>query len=277
MKIAIATTGRPERQKALAQIPAKYHDRLLVFTKACEAGELKKNVPATTAVVCLPDETDGVADTRQKVIDYLPLGKVWMIDDLCSFKKRHRRGTGYTYSPLAQGDFDLLYERIESLLDNHLQVGVSPHNGNNRFTEDTAFNCRAYSTYGLRTDWMKQYAIRFDEMYSKDNECKFMEDFYVTLRALTSGFTNALVCDFCFQYQHNSRGGNSTNRTLGRHNKSAAMLAAMFPGFVKLVRKKGEWGSRGSEMQGRTEVRVQWKKARQFAQRMQSSHTSRER
>lgn len=268
MDILITTLGRATKQKALAQIPASFYDRVRIFTKEAEVKELQANVPDGIEVLSLPDETDGIADTRQRAIDALPKGKVWVIDDLCVFKKRNIQTERIVYTPLSEQQFAELYELIEALLDSYIQVGVSAHNGNNRVLQPLKPIGRAYSTYGLRTDMMKRANIRFDAMYAKDKECKFMEDFYITLDALTKGYPNTIIYDYCFTYAHNTAGGNSTNRTLDRHARSAQMLARTFPGFVKLVQKEGKWGTQ--EMDSRTEIQAQWKKAYESSKRKRS-------
>lgn len=265
MDILITTLGRVGKQKALAQIPKNLHDRVRIFTKESETDELQRNIPETIRVLSLPEETDGIADTRQRAIDALPKGKVWVIDDLCVFKKRTIKEDRLLYTSLSDDEFMALYQRIEHLLDSFIQVGISPHNGNNRMLIAEKPIGRAYSTYGLRTDIMKRANIRFDAMYQKDKECKFMEDFYITLDALTKGYPNTIIYDHCFTYAHNTVGGNSTNRTIERHGRSAQMLARTFPGLVRLVQKEGKWGTQ--EMEARTEIQAQWKKAYESSKR----------
>jgi hypothetical protein len=268
MLILITTLGRATKQKALAQIPESFHDRVRIFTKQSELAELQANLPATITAEILPDDTDGIAQTRQRAIDAIPKGKVWVIDDLCVFKKRTITPERIVYSPLTEQEFADLYQRVDALLDSYIQVGISAHNGNNRVLEPLKPIGRAYSTYGLRTDMMKRADVRFDSMYEQDKECKFMEDFYITLDALTKGYPNVIIYDYCFTYAHNTAGGNSTNRTLERHARSAQMLAKRFPGLVKLVQKEGKWGTQ--EMDSRTEIQAQWKKAFEQSKRKRS-------
>lgn len=268
MDILITTLGRTNKQKALAQIPPSFYDRVRIFTKECEVAELQAHVPVGIKVLSLPDDTDGIADTRQRAIDALPKGKVWVIDDLCVFKKRTIAAERLIYEALTEQQFADLYKQVESLLDAFIQVGISAHNGNNRVLVAQKPIGRAYSTYGLRTDIMHRANIRFDAMYQQDNECKFMEDFYITLDALTKGYPNTIIYDYCFTYAHNTAGGNSTNRTLERHARSAQMLAKRFPGFVRLVQKEGKWGTQ--QMDARTEIQAQWKKAYESSKRKRS-------
>ncbi len=259
MEILITTIGRQNKQKALQQIPEALHSKVWILTQEEDVSVLRQTVPKAIPIHHLPTDTDGIAQTRQRAIDYIPKGKVWVIDDLCIFKERKRDGTKFIYTPLDDKGYIRLYNDVSQLLDTYIQVGISSHNGNNRVLAPTKAVGRAYSTYGLRTDVMQRANIRFDAMYRDDKDCKYMEDFYITLDALTKGYANTVIYDRCFTYQHNTAGGNSTNRTLTGHAKSAAALHRRFPQFVKLVQKEGKWGTQ--EMDSRTEVQVQWKQA----------------
>jgi hypothetical protein len=261
MLILITTLGRATKHKAIAQIPEALHQHVRVFTQEAQADEYRQHLPSTIQLLTLPDDTDGIAQTRQRAIDALPKGKVWVIDDLCIFKKRTITTDRIIYEPVTAEQFTDLYESIEMLLERFIQVGVSSHNGNNRIHDEITLNNRAYSTYGLRTDIMARQRIEFDAMYKQDTTCKYMEDFYITLDALTKGYANCVIYDYCFLYAHNTAGGNSTNRTLEGHAASAAALAKRFPLFVRLTQKEGKWGTQ--QMDSRTEVTVQWKKAYQ--------------
>ena len=87
----------------------------------------------------------------------------------------------------------------------------------------------------------------------------FMEDFDVTLQLLRLGYPN-LIHNWMVQNQggSNSAGGCSEHRTLEKHGKAAERLAALHPGFVKVVEKqtKTAWGGLP-----RKDVVVQWRKA----------------
>lgn len=259
MDIVITTLGRPTKQKALSQIPASFYDRVRIFTKEAEVKELQANVPDGIKVLSLPDDTDGIADTRQRAIDALPKGKVWVMDDLCRFKKRIEANGKYTNQIIGEGDFERMYARVEELLDTYFQVAISPQLHNNRKPNVVTIG-RAYSCYGLRTDVMQRANIRFDAMYQRDKQCRYMEDFYITLDGLTKGYANAVLYEYCFEYVHNSPGGNSLNRTLEGHARSAIMLAELFPGVITLKKKQGQWGMI-KNMNERTEIMAQWRKA----------------
>ena len=265
MYIVMTTLNREDNQKALQQIPAALHDKVRLFTREDRVALLQGNVPPTVTVQPLPLDTYGIAQTRQRAIDATPKGKVWVIDDLCKFMKRTIIDGKPTYEKVTDAGFQALYDTVSNYLDRYAQAGISAHYGNNRCLADTATVGRAYSTYGIRTDIMERANIRFDAMY-RDNPAHIqMEDFYITLDMLTKGYANIIIYNYCFQYQHNHVGGNSTHRTLTTHGDSAIELHRRFPKFVRLVRKQGSWGSQA--MSDRIDIAASWKKAYESSKR----------
>lgn len=261
MYIVMTTLNREENQRALDQIPPELHDKVYLYTREDRAALLQANVPTTITVRPLPLDTFGIAQTRQRAIDATPKGKVWVIDDLCKFLKRTISNGKPQYQKVTPQDFHDLYDTISRHLDKYAQAAISAHYGNNRCLTDTATIGRAYSTYGIRTDVMERANIRFDAMYRDNPAHMQMEDFYITLDMLTKGYANIIIYNYCFQYQHNHAGGNSTHRTTTTHGDSAIELHRRFPKYVRLVRKEGKWGTQ--EMADRLEIAASWKKAYQ--------------
>ena len=157
-----------------------------------------------------------------------------------------------------------LYNKMNDMLDEYMQVGISARGGNNHVTDPFKEVGRAYTTYGLRTDWMEREGIRFDGMYQQNPNVKLYEDYWITLSMLTKGFKNAIIYNFFFNYVHNNTGGNSTFRTLELQEQAAYELQKHFPQFVTVETKEGTWGKMG--MENRKEVRIQWQKAYQSSQ-----------
>ena len=259
MFIVMTTLNREDNQKALSQIPTQLHDKVHLYTREDRAPLLQANVPATITVRPLPQDTFGIAQTRQRAIDATPKGKVWVIDDLCKFLKRTIVNGKPQYQKVTEEDLLDLYNLISNHLDKFTQVAISAHYGNNRCLADHIAIGRAYSTYGIRTDIMERANIRFDAMYRDNPAHMQMEDFYITLDMLTKGYPNMVIYNYCFQYSHNHAGGNSTHRTLTTHGDSARELHRRFPKFVRLVRKQGSWGSQ--DMPDRIDINASWKKA----------------
>jgi len=263
--IIITTLNREDNQKALGQIPEALHDKVRLFTREDRVALLQANVPPTITVQPLPLDTYGIAQTRQRAVDATPKGKVWVIDDLCKFMKRTIINGKPTYEKATENVFHDLYNTVAHHLDKYAQVGISAHYGNNRCLADTVTVGRAYSTYGIRTDIMERANVRFDAMYRDNPAHMQMEDFYITLDLLTKGFRNIIIFNYCFQYQHNHVGGNSTHRTITTHGDSAIELHRRFPKFVRLVRKQGKWGTQ--DMPDRIDINASWKKAYESSRR----------
>jgi hypothetical protein len=261
-KIIITTFMREDKQKAVFQIPASLHDNVYMFTRVDRVDELRKYVPETVRIIGNPMDIDGIADIRQRCIEQVPRGKVWVIDDLCTFGWRDDNLK--QYNDMDQQKWLDLYNKMNEMLDEYMQVGISARGGNNHVTDPFKEVGRAYTTYGLRTDWMEREFIRFDGMYQQNPNVKLYEDYWITLSMLTKGFKNAIIYDYFFNYLHNNTGGNSTFRTLELQEQAAYELQKHFPQFVTVETKEGTWGKMG--MENRKEVRIQWQKAYQSSQ-----------
>jgi hypothetical protein len=261
-KIIITTFMREDKQKAVFQIPASLHDNVYMFTRVDRVDELRKYVPETVRIIGNPMDIDGIADIRQRCIEQVPRGKVWVIDDLCTFGWRDDNLK--QYNDMDEQKWLGLYNKMNEMLDEYMQVGISARGGNNHVTDPFKEVGRAYTTYGLRTDWMEREFIRFDGMYQQNPNVKLYEDYWITLSMLTKGFKNAIIYDYFFNYLHNNTGGNSTFRTLELQEQAAYELQKHFPQFVTVETKEGTWGKMG--MENRKEVRIQWQKAYQSSQ-----------
>jgi hypothetical protein len=253
---------REDKQKAVFQIPASLHEHVYMFTRVDRVDELRKYVPETIRIIGNPMDIDGIADIRQRCIEQVPKGKVWVIDDLCTFGWRDDNLK--QYNDMDKQKWLSLYNKMNDMLDEYMQVGISARGGNNHVTDPFKEVGRAYTTYGLRTDWMEREGIRFDGMYQQNPNVKLYEDYWITLSMLTKGFKNAIIYNFFFNYVHNNTGGNSTFRTLELQEQAAYELQKHFPQFVTVETKEGTWGKMG--MENRKEVRIQWQKAYQSSQ-----------
>ena len=256
-KIIITTFMREDKQKAIWQIPVSLHEHVYMFTREDRVDELRKHIPDSIQIIPNEMDIDGIADIRQRCIEKVPKGKVWFIDDLATFGWRDNELKQYNDMPVYK--FSALYERISEMLNTYMQVGLSARGGNNHVTEPFKEVGRAYTTYGLRTDWMQEHDIRFDGMYRANRNVKLYEDYWITLSMLTKGHKNVILYDYFFNYNHNNTGGNSTFRTIELQENAALELQKHFPQFVTIETKEGTWGKMG--MENRKEVRIQWQKA----------------
>lgn len=252
---------REDRIKILKQIPKELYNKINLFTRQDRVEELSKHIPKGIKITPNPMDIDGIADIRQRCIDKVPKGKVWIIDDLCSFQKR-----GKSASLFNNEDFMELYHLVESKLDNYPQVVISPKRFNNYRLNDFDTCFTAYSTFGLRTDVIDKLGIRFDGMYIANKKCRFMEDLFVTMSLHTRGLCNVMLNNFTFAYEHNRGGGNSTDRQTGGHNASVIEIQKYFPKYIKIRQVKGSWGKSDSKdrwdpMNDRYECKCSWRKA----------------
>ena len=262
LKIIITTFMREDKQKSVFQIPASLHEHVYMFTREDRVEELRKYVPETIRIIGNPMDIDGIADIRQRCVEQVPKGKVWFIDDLATFGWRDQNLKQFNDMP--EQKFVDMYTMLDKMLDDYMQVGFSARGGNNHVTDPFKEVGRAYTTYGLRSDWMEREDIRFDGMYRRNPNVKLYEDYWITLSMLTKGFKNAIIYDYFFNYTHNNTGGNSTFRTLELQEQAAYELQRHFPQFVTVETKEGVWGKMG--MENRKEVRIQWQKAYQSSQ-----------
>ena len=264
LKIIITTFMREDKQRAVYQIPKALHENVYVFTREDRVPHLRPHIPDSIRIIANPSDIDGIADIRQRCIDHPSVGKgkVWFIDDLVTFGWRD--DTLKQFNGMEETEWLNMYTMVDKMLDEYMQVGFSARGGNNHVEDDTKEVGRAYTTYGLRTDWMENNGIRFDGMYRLNKDIKLYEDYWITLSMLTKGFKNAIIYKYFFNYTHNNVGGNSTFRTLELQEQAAYELQKHFPQFVTVETKEGAWGKMG--MDNRKEVRIQWQKAYQSSQ-----------
>lgn len=260
VKIIITTFMREHSQKAIFQIPRELYHVTYMFTREDRVEALRKQIPDGVNIIANPMDIDGIADIRQRCIDNPKIGKgkVWFIDDLTTFGWRD--SDGKLHAEMGPDKFLECYETLSKYLDTYMQVGFSARAGNNYIKTPTSEIGRAYTTYGLRTDWMNTHDIRFDGMYRNDKNVKLYEDYYITLSMLTRGHPNLIIYEYYFNYKHNSSGGNSTFRNHQLQVRAAYALHAQFPRYVQIVKKNGPWGELGN-MIDRTEVRIKWAQA----------------
>lgn len=258
LMVVIPTYGREDKQKVYYQFPKHLRETVVYLaTKEERYDLLKKNNP-DAKIIKLPESVHGIAATRQACIEHLPKGKVWMLDDQV---KLQLKGTDLrVVGQCSPDEVEQLYHLIDYLLDYYIQVGVSGRPGNDKYTVWLRENVRIYTCYGLRTDIMEENNFRFTGLYEKDPEMIFMEDFYLNLSMLTSGFPNVCIWDFVADHHHNKPGGNSLFRKEEINTKCWKELKRLFPDYIKL--KKVNRTSWGKGMQGeRTEGTIYWKNA----------------
>ena len=257
MKIVIPTYMREDNQKCYDRLPESIKKKVALYTHSGRAGDLLKNQPNARIVDTGP--RNGIADVRQGILDTIGSGKVLIMDDGCTFKKR----VDMKLVDMNEEDYEEMFAEVERLLDLYPMVGISDQAGNNRVEEDVKEIGRSYSCYGVNIDKFKEIGVRFDGMYQKNKEVVLYEDFYVILKLLTLGHKNAIIYKYAFNHPHGKKGGNSTIRTNAKQKQCLEALQNEFPGLVELVKKEDPSWKAGlnDEDNFRWEARIAWKKA----------------
>lgn len=248
MRIFIPTKGRPLADQhtwhAIANsdgdLITKYKVTLVV-QRAEEAYEfLKHHVPAIVSGVA------GISAARQFILDYSDDNKVVMLDDdLNSWSTRTADDRFIKDKDSPEEAFRV----VEDYLGEYAHGGI----GQRQFANNqplVAHDTRVLRALAYRKDILGAVGARFT--------LPLMEDFEMTLKLLTRGLSNfayyGVVQD---QAKSHAPGGCTGLRTLQLQDMCARGLAQMFPKYVK-VRENVE----GWDIGPRTEVSVQWKRAR---------------
>lgn len=267
MIIVIPTYMREDNQKCYNNMPEEVKKMTYLVTHSGRADILRQHQPDARIIDL--GETDGIADVRQKVIEYLwsktrpemrATQKVMIIDDSCTFKMKSSENKLVN---MDVSDWFDMFKMLSENLDRYPMVGISDQGGNNRVLEDVKEIGRVYSCYGLDMAFLKEHDIRFDGMYQKNKEIKLYEDFYLILALLTRGHKNAIIYKYAFNHPHGRKGGNSTIRTNELQKKCLLALQSEFPGLVELVKKEDPSWKAGLDDKDdfRWEARIAWQEA----------------
>lgn len=253
MDVVIPTYGRPQldRQHTLRALMAEGVLPILVV----QHREHTQYSWYTGPVHVLPPAIQTVAPTR----DYLIHAPVWtadhvvmLDDDLHFFARREDDRT--KFRSLRPGELPRMLDQVDAMLGIHPHVGIAPREGGNRQTEHHLLNTRIMRVLGYNRPYLRQHNITFAPM-------PVMEDFHVSLQILKLGKDTLVLNNWCNNQAEGSdaAGGCSTYRTPALQADAAHLLAGLHQPYVKVVEKatKTAWGG-GT----RTDVTIQWKKAR---------------
>lgn len=256
MDVVIPTYGRPQqsRQHTLNALVADGVLPVLVV----QHREHEQYRWYQGPVHVLPPEIQTVAPTR----DYLIHSEVWksrhvvMLDDDLHFFAR-RKDDPTKFRPLVPFELGRMLAQLEGMLDFFPHVGIAPREGGNRNVEDFLFNTRILRVLGYDREFLRRHKVTFAPM-------PVMEDFHVSLQLLKLGRDTLVMNRWCNNQAEGSdaAGGCSTYRTPALQADAAHLLAGLHAPYVKVVEKetKTAWGG-GT----RTDVTIQWKKARNHA------------
>lgn len=255
MKIVIPTYMREDSQLSFKSFPKEHIDNIYLCTDTTRVEYLKLLNPMAQVVDL--GITDGIADTRQKLVDMFMGEKIFIVDDQVKFYQRTPAGRIVNIS--SEG-MRLMLSTVEDALDTYAWVGISDRAGNNRVLDNSAEVQRSYSCYGINTTMFADNGISFDGMYKKTGAKNF-EDFYALLSMFTKGMKNLVLYNFAFYHQHGKAGGNSEFRNNKTHQACYMALQKEFPEFVKLKYKMNpNWTTEEGDNK-RLESIISWKKA----------------
>ena len=252
MDVLIHTSGRATlaQQHTLRALLADNVDvSLIVQAKEAEAYSKIHN-----KIEVLPAHITTLATTRDFIIhDRKGSDHVVFLDDDLTFAVR-RTDDRSKFLPPVVGDLQRMVDTINVRLLRHPMVGIGAREGGNRVVDDFVYNSRIMRVLAFRRPYLQERMLCFHPMV-------VMEDFHINLQILRSG-ADTCICNNWVSNQaggSDAPGGCSVYRTDAVQSDSAHQLAKLHPGFVAVVRKmtKTAWGGKT-----RTDVTIQWKKAR---------------
>lgn len=251
MNIYIPTMGRIYNQITWDNMPKELKP---ITTLVCPSSEYEKHrALGRNVMVC---DEHGIGNVRQFLCEQNQRYILMLDDDQMFFQ--WKSSEDYHLVKCTDEQFIQLYHDIHKLLmEGHPFVGIGSRQGNNNhFPQRIVENCRNCNSYGIDTEVLYDYDIKF-------NALPLMEDFHVQLSLLTNGFKTLCITDRVWnQYGSGAKGGCSTYRTKELQEQAAKGLKEAFSDFVKLVIKKNKTGWEGLE--NRTDVIVSWKKAYEY-------------
>jgi len=248
MIIVIPTRGRWNEQITLSNIPIPRRNSVLLVVRPDEWAQHSRFGPN---VMVLPEGVEGIAATRDWIIDKFPTDLICMLDDDLRFFSR-REDDRTKFQPATPDSLETMFQEIEDALQHYGHVSIAPREGANRNTNRHIFNTRTMRVLAYDAALIKKHNLKF-------GPATLMCDFHMGLSLLELGFSNVVLNYWCNdQKTSNAPGGCSTPDRLERQADAARWLAEHHAPHVKLVTKqtKTAWG--GKE---RIDVVIQWKKA----------------
>lgn len=265
MDIVIPTYGRASYQlqhTARLLCTAGLRPTLVVRPEQLEAYQTAlERLEGQVQYHTLPPQCKGVSAARDYIVHDMPSDEahVVMLDDDLHFAVRRTDDPTKFRQPLVS-DIQHMMDSIDNMLTQFPHCSIGSREGGNRVTDPITWNTRMMRVLAYERNVMRRHLITFHPM-----EC--MEDFHVTLKLLRAGYDLPVLNQWVSNQAGGSdaEGGCSTFRTREVQRENAERLAKLHPGFVKCVTKqnKSAWGG-----EPRTDVVVQWKRARESYDKM---------
>jgi hypothetical protein len=269
MRIVIPTHGRVEKQITLRSLPDRLaKETTLVASSASEAEELRVRYRGVgMKTTWAPVKT--IADKRQWILENIK-DDVFMLDDDMAFYRRcpnqarafidgrwkpkdPKRHKSLSLDYVTNRGVESLFDTLDEELDTYGAVGISSRFGNDLEPLEWKPGAnRLMHGFGYSRKALMKLKFQF-------NAVQFREDFHMALSLLRAGHQTLQCYEWCVAPgAYGAPGGCSSERTVEASDAAAEQLAALHPGFVKVVEKD----YKGTP---RKEVVVSWLKAMRSA------------
>lgn len=260
MNLYVHSSGRAtvREQKTLSTMVGGTKKELSKVTLVVQNREIESYLPIArhfgVDMVALPSEITTLSPTRQWILDRQTKPFAMMDDDLLFFRRRTDDETKFL--KIVGGEVFDMFGDLTNRLHGFAHGGILAREGANRITgKREVLVTRMMRVLAYDPKAVRKVGARFDRLPSK-------QDFDMTLQLLRAGLPNILMADYV-QGQYgdgcsNAPGGCSVYRTPTMNEESSLALAALHPGFVKVVTKEAatSWGG-----VARVDVNIAWKKA----------------
>lgn len=269
LQVFIPTRGRVDQQITLRSLPPDVREKtVLVCPKEEQKPLMEKYKHLGMQVYSQPSRIKNIADKRAFILkDLAPSAGVhraiMLDDDLYFFGRcpaQDRVWSGGMWKPKPgkklfsrehANDEQLTkaFIRWNELLEQFAHAGMADRAGTHVVYEELIYNGRMMYAIGYDVDTFKK------EVQAGAKRMRFREDFDYTLQLLRKGYENRVIVHHVTGAGgYHAKGGCSDERNVEESNKEAEKLAALHPGFVRVVDKD----YKGTP---RKEVVVSWKKA----------------
>jgi hypothetical protein len=240
--------GRVDRQITWSKLPNKWKKHA---TLVCPINEVNAHAQRGRHVVGCP--VHGIAPTRDWIVDYANengVSRILMMDDDITLQRAGDKIIDCTDKEAGEA-----LTWMDNVLKKYAHASMMPR-FLNPLVRGEQYNMRAMYALGYNLTRLG------DRRFTRSGPTDTMEDFYMTLQLLTSGYDNVVHATHRVNPgPSNAPGGCSTWRTTPGQTDSARALHEIWPDVVRL-REKKQW--QGME-EGMLDVTIYWKKARKAA------------
>jgi hypothetical protein len=247
--ILIPSKGRPNLRNATADmLVAAGHTPAFVVPES-EHEAYRKGNPHCF-IFTHPDELLGLPKAMKFALDLDFVGRSAIIcdDDLVFYN----RFDGTTRLPRNMPEeTQIMVEWLYAKAAEYGHATISPAQFNNAHPDDFEEVCAARSVLAFDLELLRRERIEIDRVPSKN-------DYDITLQLFRKGIKNICAYNMCHKQVAgpNLKGGCTPYRNEALHQEASEKLAALHPGYVKVVVKtKPQWPF------PRHDVTIQWKKA----------------